>query len=220
MTDAPSIKAKLRTSRRMSITLRPAIKKHATKIGEIAWAWNSLHSQFLYLFMVLADPNDGRVGLTIWHSISSDKGQREMLVDLAKYRLSKKPKLLSSLIWATNNAGELSGLRNAFVHAPVSYKMGPDGNIDAMVHSLTATPKHVIKLGSVDMRKLYRLLRGDLIHLDQYLTGLYFCLTREQLYSLPKRPSLLSPALFRQSNSQKHHHRRKPAHRPRPSTSS
>jgi len=57
----------------------------------------------------------------LWHSIQSDKTQREMLRDAAAARPDLSPEFVENVEWAVKMAGELAIHRNEAVHTPVRF---------------------------------------------------------------------------------------------------
>ncbi len=181
-------------SRTFPRSTQPLIKRHASMIGEIAWAWNSMHSRFLQLFCLLVDKDHDEAGAAIWHSQASDRGQREMLLALAKYRLTGHPDLLTELTWVSKAASDLSGPRNAFVHAPMKFEIDDKDRAVVAVDAQLTTPRYAAKLNNLS--DLYRKVRGDLIAVDVYITAIALEYVARSYVgiqkTLPKRPLLQS----------------------------
>src|SRR5580658_522893 len=77
----------------------PAIQLHARHTGEIVIAWNRLQSSLFMLFAALfGDVHKQHFAHKIWHSIQSDKTQREMLYNAAEAAYGVRcPELLADI---------------------------------------------------------------------------------------------------------------------------
>jgi hypothetical protein len=93
-------------------------RAHALAVGQLTLAWNSLHEQLGKLFWTICG-GDGEVILSAWHSLISDKSQRDMLRAAAKARFGDgvEVKKILELLELINKA---SDMRNAAVHGPMT----------------------------------------------------------------------------------------------------
>lgn len=136
------------------------IDLHAKRIGKIAWAWNELHSLFQIFFAHFVDMAKLEFGISVWHALSSDAAQREILEALAKEKWGNtKNVTLCHLLWATKMAGRLSGLRNAYIHSCMEYTVTPLGK--SIYPSIFANPKHAKKFSN-DSAKDFHAIHSDL----------------------------------------------------------
>lgn len=182
-------KATYALNRDMPRPFKPAIKKHAKEIGEIAWAWNGLQAQFLSIFSMLVDKTTLTPGINIWHVVLSDKTQRDMLIAVAKARLPDDNPILQEILWTCSKAGELSGYRNAFVHAPIVY-MAKGKGYTAVVNPFATQPTQARKFADRTFSATYKHLLSDLIALESYAGAIYFCARSPAHLDLPERPLL------------------------------
>lgn len=146
----------------------------------------------LTVFATLIDAKNLHPGVTIWHTLASDKTQREVLVALAKSRLEKNDINLDAITWVCSSATSLSGYRNAFVHAPVHFKENSDKEMQAFVPEVSAPEKYFNKLGGDDITSIYEKLLGDIISLAAYANAIFFVMNAPHVWTLPEKPSLLT----------------------------
>jgi hypothetical protein len=178
--------------------IRPSVKKHAARIGEIAWAWNNVCTNLLAIFAKLLDPKDYRPGISIWTTLQNDKSQRDILIALAKVRLSEDSQILKELIWTCDQIGQLSGYRNAFIHAPIRVEITLASLKDAMspdkdtiyVPADLSTDSHFRKLGNVHLETVYLDVLGDLQSINHYISAIFLAHARSDLWTLPDTPSM------------------------------
>ena len=105
-----------------------AYELHVTAVGEVAFHWNLLHERLGELFGLIVGTTRA-IGMAVWYSIQSDRGQREMLLAALRAiepeRLEKFPKAAADMKWLANYVTEtLADRRNAAIHAPCEAQMG------------------------------------------------------------------------------------------------
>lgn len=153
--------AKRNLPRRPPANVRALNESHARKIGEISIAWNSLHVAFYEIFMALMPTADSAFG--VWHTIQSDKGQRDMMLQAARGIISDRKKLLANLEWVAEQANMLSTFRNDAMHAAMNFRSG--------VYSadpLTTRKQALNRLSVRPVDKSWKNVRGDLYSLTTY----------------------------------------------------
>jgi hypothetical protein len=106
----------------------PEFKPYVTALGQLALAWNDLQESLADLFwtaMMNGPPVAGDVvnyaALWVWHSIRSDRSQREML-KAAINRSSvdwKRPKFQEDANWLLKKIVGLEDRRNDAIHSPL-----------------------------------------------------------------------------------------------------
>lgn len=185
------------------------LKAHNTKVGEICWAWNSLHAAFCMLFVLLLDSKSQTTGKSIWNSLLSDSSQRDILLGLAVLKV-KDQTHLSDIIWACEQAKKLSGFRNTFVHTAVLQNLNT-ASISA--HSVSTAQKNADKLDAYKDEN-FQDLRGDIIQLEQFVSHLYGEMIGFPPRTWQQRP--LSLVLQRQSEEDANRNRRKSGTKPKP----
>lgn len=123
MADIPYLTPiKMRLPRKAPAHVRALNRRHAIHIGEIALAWNALQGSLYQIFFALIGDNETAFGL--WHTIQSDKTQRDMLVSTAKARLANRKRLLRNLEWVVQKATVLGTFRNDAIPTPMNFRSG------------------------------------------------------------------------------------------------
>jgi hypothetical protein len=117
-------------ARRPDSRIRKAAQQHARQIGEIAIASNFLHGGLFRLFWTVLDKRDVgyQMAHAIWHSHTTDRAQRELLLSIATTAFHDKrrvPRILANIRWLIDRAGALSTYRNDAIHTPVRFAPYP-----------------------------------------------------------------------------------------------
>ena len=153
-------------------TFRP----FALALGEIALAWNDFHMVLSSLFgAVLKIPNQ-MVADAIWHSLTSDRAQREMLkavVNLSVIGHDIPIKLREEINTVLSKATKLEDLRNDALHSP--HLDSSDGSVFAWYQ---LGHKRATKLANKDLLKVYRWFYDSVIALREYTELLADCVRR------------------------------------------
>lgn len=172
-------------------------------IGRVAYTWNGLHESLAYLFWAVLKIENGVIPFSIWHSVGSDRTQREML--LAATKASGFAKATEDeIIWLLKHTLNLAENRNNALHAPIWV--------------LTNLNGHVVEPNDLFLNPRAKKLRGKdlLIELEWYAAtaetlmgfahGIAHSISLSAQHSLPQRPLL--PSLGQKS--QKGSPRKKP----------
>lgn len=99
-------------------------QRHARQIGEITLAWNNLQADLYEIFAALVADKNHDLAHGLWHSIQSDKTQRDMLKSVARAVLSQRKRLLANIEWIIKKAEMLSPFRNDAAHTAMSFHTG------------------------------------------------------------------------------------------------
>lgn len=167
-----------------------AVERHARQIGQIIIAWNELQRTLFEIFWMLVSPENHELAHGLWHTIQSDKTQREMLDVVAEASLKKRPRMLAHVRWITWSAQQLSPHRNDPAHTPMLF---PESMRDvAIPDSFSGRKAAVERLRAVPTVKRWRIVRGDLVALSSFA---YSVATHIQsgeggFLLLPNRPRL------------------------------
>jgi hypothetical protein len=95
-------------------TLEPYLRA----VGSVAYHWNHLQEALGYLFARIINV-DHNVGLAVWHALTSDRSQREILKAAAKTaKLPEMPKFEADVSWLLKEVDILANQRNDALHAP------------------------------------------------------------------------------------------------------
>lgn len=168
----------IRTTRRRASRTNPdsgapAFDEHARQIGEIIYLWNKLQGDLFWIFFGLTRAKKAdwfaeyETAMSIWHSIQSDKTQKEMVAGVARWRLA--PRLRSHVLWLCRAHEKLSPYRNAFAHVGFHYHWETNAYIP---YDLGARKSALERLAAYPKRELFRKLRGDLAALSDYASSL------------------------------------------------
>jgi len=103
-------------------------RPYVTALGQLALAWNELHENLGSLFLTTMLPNRPQAGdavfnssLWVWHSVKSDRTQRDMLREAIERCPWRRDKLVTDGFWLLDRANSLSDQRNDAIHAPLFY---------------------------------------------------------------------------------------------------
>lgn len=176
------------------------VDRYARQVGQVMWAWNNLQGEYLRLFAALINYRNRERGTAVWHTIISDQAQRDMVEAVAPLVLCEtghQKRALSGILWSLAETRKLAGFRNYAAHVPMEPDYLRRTGSPVMPHAELARPSAVKTLNSVGYRRLYRLLRSDLLVLAGYVHVVTF-----ELYgigstgTLPRRPRLLASRTF------------------------
>ena len=99
-----------------------AFQPYYDAVGKVVHAWNGLQEQLAILFCRVTNMSN-EMGLSIWHSMKSDRAQRQML--RAALRAvdedweAKYPRGRDDIAWLLSNADSIAEGRNNVIHAPL-----------------------------------------------------------------------------------------------------
>jgi hypothetical protein len=108
-----------------------AFDPYYSAVGKVVHAWNHLQEELAQVFCVVTGLNNS-VGLAIWHTVQSDRGQREMLRSAVHAACAdeewaeKFPDAKESIDWLLNEANKVADRRNDAIHAPCSVTIGTE----------------------------------------------------------------------------------------------
>ena len=183
-------------SRRLDPKYEDKIRAYATETGLAGWAWADFCGDLFILFWFLIIRTDWQQTAErahgVWHTIQSDKTQRQMVKTLADAELRTRPKLHKRVKWILDQADELSIWRNMAAHVPASFS---DAYASAPVADPQSTRTYMRhRFDRVDHAKFWNLLTGDLIALGEYTFYVASALHPKGADApLPRRPEMRSP---------------------------
>jgi hypothetical protein len=90
----------------------------ASLVGNVAIQWNSLCETLGNIFVTLVANENRDRGYVAWHSLKSDRSQREMIEGVVKHMLPEKSKLREEFHWMFGRINSLENDRNNIVHSP------------------------------------------------------------------------------------------------------
>lgn len=141
--------------------------KHGRHVGEVVIAWNDLQGSLFMIFWALLGKSHA-VAHGIWHTIQSDKTQREMLAGVAKADLEDRPKALESVMWLLKAAAALSSYRNDSAHTPIMPVVTATGTIGVAPNMFSGRGPAIERLVATPLDQVWRRVRGDLYALARY----------------------------------------------------
>jgi hypothetical protein len=120
-------------------------RPYVAALGQLTLAWNDLQESLAALFwttMLYSPPLAGDfvnyTPLWVWHSIKSDRSQREMLKAAIDHSHTawKRPSFVNDGKWLLDRAGELEDARNDAIHSPLF-------SVDKSLYGMAAGPEKV-----------------------------------------------------------------------------
>lgn len=99
----------------------------AKAIGRATLAWNDLHVSIGSIFWALTKIPNGIVPGAIWHSLKSDRAQRDMTLELAMLDAMGhdiKDDLRNDIKWLLDRTTSLEDMRNNIIHSPFIFYNG------------------------------------------------------------------------------------------------
>jgi hypothetical protein len=104
---------------------------YALAVGQTALAWNDLQEKLAELFAAVLMPQSWGLSFAMWHSLKSDRAQREMLegaVRWLKDNGSDRPAVAKAILKFLGQISDFEIERNDVIHAPLEsqgYTWGP-----------------------------------------------------------------------------------------------
>ena len=107
---------------------------YAIELGAFVYGWNQLHDNLADLFWSVVGGVDGSVPLAIWHALTSDRTQRQVLAAAAKARFRAKfvkrelrhnyKETAERIEWLLEETNKLANRRNMVIHSPYWFLKG------------------------------------------------------------------------------------------------
>lgn len=187
------------------------VRRHASHVGQIMWGWNFLQAAMFQIFHQVTSPANEDLALTLWHTIQSDKTQREMMLGAAQVTLANNPRLLARIEWVVKRANDLSPFRNDGAHTGISlgYNAGSPNRLKVYPDRKAGKPSAVARLLDKPVETYWRKVRDDLWVLGRYASSLAGQVNDAHYPSLQK-PRLLMLQPKSKGASRKHRRRAKP----------
>ena len=178
-------------------------KPYVAAIGQFALAWNDLQESLAGLFWSLNLPYPPSAGdsinylpLRVWHSIKSDRSQRDMLQATVKHLSVDwgRPRLVCDANWLIDQSTKLEGARNDTIHSPLfSVDKSLYGSTEARERIAPAwwqfNPKAISLMKRENLLGEFRYCRDVAIMLSDYARQIDAALIN-RLRPWPSRPSL------------------------------
>jgi hypothetical protein len=101
----------------------PVFRPYNEALGQIALAWNGLHSAMALLFCTVMGGGYANQFLAIWHALKNDAAQRDILQAAAKdsfgYESDLGAKVFEEIKWINGHARKVSDARDDALHSPL-----------------------------------------------------------------------------------------------------
>jgi hypothetical protein len=175
-----------------------AFRPIAIEIGCLTYEWNRLHEALGVLFGDIVLKENPSIPLAVWHSLTNERAQREMLkaaIRAAFEGHSPKPRTHDDIDWILEHLNKaLAGRRNDAIHPPLVF-VHEFNIIFDFVEQIRVMPNYY--LGSLRARQLkdkslleeFRWYRDHISRLANFAEGLH-CAICSQDCALPDRPDL------------------------------
>ena len=194
-------------------------------LGQIALAWNGLHSQLALLFCSLMGGGYVNQFLGIWHALKNDAAQRDILEAAARgsrhnqeYGDEFGAKILAEVQWIVGQARAVEDRRNDALHSPL---WGEDGMRYRVLPVTGLGHRRAQKLAdAAAVRGLlaeFRWCRDAALILTEYARQLDEAMTGRGPGSWPDRPSLPSRGQTKNAATRRQSQKPKSRRRPQPS---
>jgi hypothetical protein len=199
--NTPPLRQKLTYRRRLTPKSIYSVKAYAALTAETLWAWNRFHSSLLQLFAaLLGKETSSAEASAIWHTLQSDRAQRELLLSVAKITLAKASRTFKQIEWMIRAADKIAAYRNAVVHVPIYFREEGRNPHSIILDRETARDRSLILLETAGSRsRFWNALSGDLFVLAQFagaITDRVGKSVERQTMTLA-RPKLLGPVYIR-----------------------
>jgi hypothetical protein len=189
-------------------------------LGALTVRWTSLQDSLLSFFRFTLRNASWKVASAAWHSIPSDRTQRNMLlaaIDAYPWDPNRQPKAKEDLEWLVCKVGELSGQRAAALHSGYVLSTNIDGTSFEPAHQWGN--RSALKLKDKDLIREFErcILMGEM--LSGFSSRAYASLLDPDKFPWPDKPPLqhfdkyLNARLQRQKKTPK---RRPPPHQSSP----
>lgn len=104
----------------------PVFRPYATALGQIALAWNGLHTEMAMLFCSIMGGGYSNQFLAVWHALKNDRAQRSILEAAARearnvreYETELGKSLLEEIHWINGQANSIEDARDDALHSPL-----------------------------------------------------------------------------------------------------
>jgi hypothetical protein len=175
---------RIKLSRRPRPETQPAAGKHAKHVGEVIHAWNAAHAALFGIFIRVGAGGDPVLAHALWHTIQSDKTQRDMVQAAVYVKLTRPLSVLNAVTWGIAALNELSKYRNDSAHTEMMFFR------DDSVPGISARRTSMTRLLDNPLDKHWRALRGDLHALASYLIAIDWAIELGLPRPLSRRPLL------------------------------
>jgi hypothetical protein len=195
-TEQEPARPKLLTNEDRQRERRRIFKPIAVELAWLIYEWNRLHAAMGELFSVLV-PQDSQPVLTaVWHTLTSERTQWDMLKHgaAAAKRLPKRSH--EDIIWLLNQMNNLGGKRNDAVHSPLIFVNDWSAEtIGIMPFMFLGNPRAKSLFAATAKEKTdliteFGWYRDHLLRLATFTEHLHHAIRHHPNFSWPDRPQL------------------------------
>ena len=193
-----------------------AFEPYVAGVGRVAYAWNYLHEKLGEIFLMVVNPAEIHIVLSVWYSTENDRAQREMLraalCASSPNRWSPRlPTARDDLLWLVQETHKLADARNNAIHTPCSTFTDEKGTeMQAAFRNGHPRAKRLVGKRLIDeLKRCERRTRT----LAEYATRAHGALT-VQRRAWPDKPAL--PIRGRKNSPQDQRRQDQPEEPPRP----
>jgi len=165
---------------------------HALAIGKIAMAWNEYHSILGELYSDLfTHGRNWQLALAAWHSIPSDKTQRDMLRKVAELKFKTSSRELKEINWLLEKTNEVVSVqRNIGLHTLLWSFVADDGK--HLILPIVSNDRTAKALANTKVLHEYIHYEKQIRKMLSFAVGLQFALSprRKGKKQWPERPAL------------------------------
>ena len=172
-------------------------RPYVTALGQLSLAWNDLQESLALLFWTIMSPRplEGSTvhheAIFVWHSIRSDRSQRDMLKEAVNHLTIDwgRPSLVEDANWVLKNSTRLAEWRNDAMHSPLFHSRG--GFVrEGILPSFWQYNPRAIQLGThADILEEFRFCRDYATALSDHAFSMNLALVNPGR-TWPKRPVL------------------------------
>lgn len=162
---------------------------YAIALGELVYAWNHLQDELASLFWRVSTIENGAIPFAIWHSVPSDRTQRQFIRVTAEVSLDGNEEAQKEIVWLLDKVDHLlASTRNDAMHAPLTLLTDQDGT-RIVAHNMTNHPR-AESLEGKEILATFIWARQTAEILRHYSWQLRHALNPKRPHALPKRPEL------------------------------
>jgi hypothetical protein len=172
-------------------------RPYTAALGQIALAWNGLHSAMAMLFCTVMGGGMSNQFPAIWHTLKNDGAQRDILQAAAKdsfgYASPVGAKVFEEITWINGQARKVSDARDDALHSPLwGFKRGRPEPLVVPVTGLGHVRAKKLADAQRGLLTEFRWCRDSSLVLTDYVKDIDELLCRDPLplLSWPERPSL------------------------------
>lgn len=157
----------------------------AVILGRLAIAWNTIPLCCGSLFIILAHPDNSKLGWAIWNAVANDRMQRKVLEAAVEAAPNATAPLKKRVRWAMGEITSLESQRDTALHAP--YLRMPAGRLGPLHHT---GHLRAVQLKYADLESMLHSNAIDMIDLSLFVSSLAVRLGANDGTPWPQKPSL------------------------------